>query len=201
MTYGAAASLKELDLTDISTPIDEVRDYLTARFESRKTMSPRLFEETVGSVFRDLGWEAQVTAYSGDGGIDVFLEKDEETVGVQVKRVRRGIEVGQIISLAGALLLKGLTKGIFVTTSSFQRGVPETVRILERKGYKIELVDAQKLFDALSLAQRKRYQSRRDFPEGLLNDLPLIEGSSIDMYRRTRRRLDPETWKWSSIER
>src|SRR5215471_4535240 len=56
---GAAASLRELDLTDISTPIQEVRSYLAVKYEQRFTMHPRLFEETIASVFRDLGYEAE----------------------------------------------------------------------------------------------------------------------------------------------
>jgi hypothetical protein len=201
MMYGAAASLRELDLTDISLPIDEVRDYLTARFEKRMLINPRTLEETVGSIFRDLGWGVKVTAYSGDDGIDAFLEKDGQTIGVQVKRYGSNIEVEQIRSLAGALLLKGLTKGIFVTTSSFQRGAQATVDRLAIKGYAIELMNSDRLFDALRIAQRKRYRSGRDFPRKLLDDLPLISGYSIDPYYRTMRRLDPKAWKWSKIRR
>lgn len=197
--YGAAASLREFDLTDISAPIDEVRDYLMAKFESRSMIHPRLFEETVGSVFADLGWKPQVTSYSADDGIDVFLEKDGEVVGVQVKRYENAIKVEQVRSLAGALLLNGLTRGIFVTTSSFQRGVESAVRRYKSKGYKIELMDAQGLLDALQVAQRNKYQSGRDFPKSLLQDLPVIEGYTFDPYYNTRTRLDPETWKWSEL--
>ncbi len=88
-TYGKAACLRDLDLSDLSTPIADVRAYLTARFERRFTLHPRLFEQTVASVFADHGYAAVVTAYSGDGGIDVILERGKETVGVQVKRYAR----------------------------------------------------------------------------------------------------------------
>lgn len=199
--HGAAASLQELDLTDISLPVDEVRDYLTARFEKRMSINPRLFEETVGSIFRDLGWGVKVTAYSGDDGIDAFLEKDGQTIGVQVKRYRSKIQVEQIRSLAGALVLNGLTKGIFVTTSSFQRGAAATAERLATNGYAIELIDSHKLFDALKIAQRERYSSGRDFPTQLLRNLPVISGSTFDPYRGTRTTLDPKTWKWSAVFR
>ena len=49
--------------------------------------------------FGDLGYRARVTAYSGDDGIDVILDGDDDkAVGVQVKRYKNRIEVDQIRS-------------------------------------------------------------------------------------------------------
>jgi len=59
--------------------------------------SPRV---TVASVFRDCGFHARVTSYSGDGGIEVILERGDETIGVQVKRYKSAIDAEQIRSLA-----------------------------------------------------------------------------------------------------
>jgi restriction system protein len=36
-------------------------------------LHPRVFEEVVGSVFKDHGWQVKVTAYTGDDGVDVVL--------------------------------------------------------------------------------------------------------------------------------
>lgn len=179
--HGAAASLRELDLTDLSSPIDEVRSYLAARYDQRFTMHPRLFEETVASVFAGLGYNPVVTAYSGDDGIDVILERGQEKIGVQVKRYRHAIDVEQIRSLAGALVLGDMTRGIFVTTSSFQRGAPSTARALATRGYQIELLDAQRFYDALKLAQRNFYGSFAEFPvRECLNHLVLLEDRVVD---------------------
>jgi restriction system protein len=129
-------------------------------------MHPQLFEETVASVFRDLGYQAVATAYSGDDGIDVVLQGPEgDTIGVQVKRYKesRRIGVDQIRELAGSLVLQGWTTGIFVTTSDFQSGAHSTVDRLERfRGMRIELVNATRFYDQLQLAQRNRYQSVND---------------------------------------
>ncbi|MDF2116379.1 restriction endonuclease [Roseiarcaceae bacterium H3SJ34-1] len=116
-------------------------------------MHPRLFEETVASVFASVGFTTIVTAYSGDGGIDVVLEKNGEEIGVQVKRYKDRISVEQIRSLCGALVLRGLTQGIFVTTSSFQSGAEGTAAKFAKKGYKIDLMDSQRFYDVLRLAQ------------------------------------------------
>lgn len=157
--YGAVASLKNLDVGNITTPLQEVRDYLTAKYESRFQVHPQLFEQVVASVFKDVGYHTRVTAYSGDDGIDVILDGPTgEEVGVQVKRYSNRIEVEQIRSLAGALVLNGLTKGVFVTTSTFQSGASSTVTRFARRGIDIELVDAPRFLQALKIAQRQRYE-------------------------------------------
>jgi restriction system protein len=104
---GTIGCLKELDLSDISAPLNEVRQYLIAKKESVFDAHPKLLEDIVCSMFKDLGWNARATAYVGDKGIDVILDgPDGSTIGVQVKRYKkeRRIEAEQIRSLAGALL-------------------------------------------------------------------------------------------------
>jgi len=160
---GAAGSLKVLDLADIRIPMEEVKSYLVAKYEARLTMSPRLFEETVASVFHDLGYEAIVTSATNDGGIDVVLTSSDNTkIGVQVKRWKNVVKVEQIRSFAGALLLGKFTKGVFVTTSDFQSGVQHTVGRFKMRGYPIELVNAQRFYDALKIAQKTIYQRPTD---------------------------------------
>jgi hypothetical protein len=175
--YGAIASLRDLDLTDISTPIDEVERFLTAKYQARYDVHPRLLEETVASVFRGLGYHTKVTAYSGDGGIDIILEgQDSKEIGVQVKRYRNSISVEQVRSLAGALLLGGYTKGIFVTTSNFQSGANRTAARAALRGIEIQLIDAEKFFDALKIVQRKNYETSYDlFAQGSYVPLVLLE--------------------------
>jgi restriction system protein len=181
MLDGAAASLRELDLSDVSAPIKEVRSYLSANYEKRGELHPKLFEETVADVFRDHGYRAEVTAYSGDGGIDVILSRNNEKVGVQVKRHKKAIKVEQIRSLAGALMLKDLTRGVFVTTSGFQSGGDQAVKDAKIRGYQIDLYDAEKFYDALQIAQRNMYGSFEEFPvKDVLNRLQRIEHDSRD---------------------
>jgi len=158
-TSGAAAELRKLSVPDISAPLETVRSYLTAKYDSRHQIHPRIFEEVVGSVFRDLGYQSRVTNYSGDDGIDVILDgPSDQLVGIQVKRYKNSIGVEQIRSLAGAMVLGGMTKGIFVTTSSFQSGVSDTADRLRVRGLAVELMDATRFYDALKLAQRTRYR-------------------------------------------
>ena len=180
--YAAIGALKVLDLTDVQAPLDEVRSYLAAKYESRFQLNPRLFEETVASVFRDIGYAARVTAYSGDDGIDVILDGPTgDTIGVQVKRYREKITVAQIRELTGALVINGLTRGIFVTTSDFQSGAQRTAALSLQHGVAIELVNAKRFFDALCFAQRCRYSSSDDEEAPFVNNPPrLIHWRSSD---------------------
>ncbi|HEY0152503.1 MAG TPA: restriction endonuclease [Longimicrobium sp.] len=158
---GTIGSLMELDLADISVPLSEVRQYLLAKQEELYSVHPRVFEEVVCSIFKDVGWDARVTAYAGDDGIDVVLDgPDGATVGVQVKRygAQRKIEAEQIRSFAGALLLDGRTRGVFVTTSDFRKGARRAAAKYATKGYPIELVNASGFLEALGIAQITKFE-------------------------------------------
>ena len=160
---GACGSLKNLDLTDLGTPIEEVKEFLCTRYKGRFSIDPKLFEETVSSVFKGLGYHARVTGATGDGGIDIVLDGDKgDTVGVQVKRWRSSISVEQIRSFAGAMVLGGYTKGIYVTTSRYQAGVLKTVERFKGRGLLMQLIDSKSFYDALKISQRKTYITRHD---------------------------------------
>lgn len=155
--YGAAASLKKLNLDDMSIPIDDITKFLLAKYNNRFLVNPQLFEETVASAFRGMGYYARTTAYQRDGGIDVILDgKDNKTIGIQVKRYKNSIRVSQIREFAGALIENDMTSGIFVTTSRFQKGVCESVANFNARGIAIELFDSNKFYDALQINQIRR---------------------------------------------
>ena len=61
-------------------------------------------------------------------------------------------------------MLNGLTNGVFITTSRFQRGASSHVSKYTVNGYQIDLVDADRFFDLMKLAQRPMYQSIDEFP-------------------------------------
>jgi len=149
--YGLAGILKKLDLSDVATPINEISKYLLAKYESRFSLHPKLFEEVTGEVFKNIGYDVLVTGYSNDGGIDVILEKEKKQVGIQVKRYKNEIKVNQIRELIGALFLAGIPQGIFVTTSDFQSGAHKLIEKSLQKGISIELINAQRFYEILSL--------------------------------------------------
>jgi restriction system protein len=151
-----AARLKEFSITNLELPLDEVQAYLLARWEKRFSISPRVFQDTVQSVFANLGYVTRATGFHNDGGIDVVLEcGDGSSIGVQVKRYRNRIKVGVVRELLGALMLQGHARGIVVTTSDFQKGCYDTARVAAHVcRRRIELMNGNSFLEALRLARR-----------------------------------------------
>jgi hypothetical protein len=162
--YGGFAQLRTLDLSDIATPVDEVRRFLLAKYESRFHVNPELFEHTVAAVLRDSGYQPRVTSYRADNGIDIYLDGPGDTlIGVQVKRWRGSIKIEQIHALAGALMINNCTEGVFVTTSSFQRGAQSTAQeFRDVLGLPMRLIDAPRLYDALRITSREEMPNADD---------------------------------------
>jgi restriction system protein len=160
----AAGTLRKLDLTDITIPIEDLKRYLVARYADRFDLHPKTYEDIVGGLFRDHGYEVRVTSYSGDSGIDVFVldGQSNDLIGVQVKRYKNKIEADQIREFAGSLLLNGATRGIFVTTSSYRKGAENSAQAFSRKGVPIELWDSEVFYDRLRLTTRSLYISPDD---------------------------------------
>lgn len=176
--FTTASTIKKFDVSNINAPIDEIRKYLMAKYETRFLVNPRKFEQVVGSVFADLGYCIEVTGFSSDGGIDVVLNKgDSSTIGVQVKRYKHSIKVGQIRELLGALVLGGHTRGIFVTTSSYQSGSKLVPKLASNLGKPIELIDAEGFLKLLRTAQVADFDHYPKFPKFDASNYPQLRFS------------------------
>jgi hypothetical protein len=149
LRFGAVSCLKRFDELDV--PTDLVWRAVLADFDRRHSIHPRKFEELVAAVMRESGYQVLITSYSGDDGIDIFLYKGSEVIGVQVKRYRHAIEVSQIREFVGSLELADTRKGVFVTTSRFSSGARRHLQAYADRGWSIDLLDATGLRDALNL--------------------------------------------------
>lgn len=162
--FGVRGTLKRLDLIDVNQPIQDIENYLKVKYEDRYNVHPKIFEDVVGSVFRNIGYISNVTAYSQDGGIDVILYNcNGDKIGVQVKRYKNSIRVSQIREFLGALIENGMTRGIFVTTSRFQKGVSKSVEKFSKQKYKIELIDGDKFLDLLKISHIEQCETYEEF--------------------------------------
>ena len=88
------------------------------------------------------------TSYTNDEGIDGIINQDVlglDSIGIQAKRFAENQKVGRPLlqSFAGALVGKGLNKGIFITTSSFNESAIEFVE--NQANLTIILIDGKKL--------------------------------------------------------
>lgn len=138
---------------------DATRDSLREMLHS---MDPFAFEHLVKRLLEEMGYQnVNVTAPSGDGGVDVFgdIEVGITSIreAVQVKRHRRPVQVGEVNALRGSLYRFNAVRGSIVTTSRFASGAARAAA--EPGAAPITLVDGDKLIDLLieyGIGVRKR---------------------------------------------
>ncbi|KKU45230.1 MAG: hypothetical protein UX62_C0039G0009 [Microgenomates group bacterium GW2011_GWA2_46_7] len=120
--YGLSEHEPRGIFADIRNKNHEVQKQL---LEALHAMQPSKFEELVGEVLRNLGFEkVKITGKTGDGGIDVTGELIvagiiRNNVSVQVKRWRNNVQRESISALRGSLTPH--QTGLFITTSNFSK--------------------------------------------------------------------------------
>ena|SRR6266404_5623210 len=104
-----------------------------------------------------------------------FWEAVARQSGFKVKRYKNSIQVDQIRELAGALVLGGMTRGVFVTTSDFQSGAASTADRLAARGLPIQLINASEFLQVLGVAQRAMFEFRDEVgPEQWAHALKVV---------------------------
>ena len=68
------------------------------------------------------------------------------------------MQAEQICEFAGALVLHGMTRGIFATTGDLTKGARKTSNAFEHAGLRIELWNPTRLYDPLRVPRYERYQ-------------------------------------------
>jgi restriction system protein len=117
--------------------------------------TPREFEKLVVELLQKLGYGGQVknsgivTQASNDKGIDGIIKEDILGFGriyIQAKRYSRENLIGreEIQKFVGALAVENSDKGVFITTSDFNKGAYEYVNSLSTNT-KIVLINGEKL--------------------------------------------------------
>lgn len=107
---------------------DEMLAYFRRHPEKMYDMASRKFEELIAAVFRNQGFQVELTPKTRDGGFDVLAVSKDQFTGkssflVECKRHRADnkIGVGIVRSLLGVVDDQRATKGIVATTSYFTR--------------------------------------------------------------------------------
>lgn len=113
---------------------------------------PSRFEEIVVDLLLSLGYggsrreAGRVVGRTGDGGIDGVINEDKlglDAVYIQAKRWANPVGVKEIRDFKGALDGHAATKGVFITTSSFNSGAIDEAK--RSRNYRIVLIDGFKL--------------------------------------------------------
>jgi HJR/Mrr/RecB family endonuclease len=113
-------------------------------------LSGQEFEHVIKALLTEMGFQAELTATTGDGGIDLIAKLDKPFIGgrylFQCKRYSDGNMVGasEVRDFYGAVMVDRAIKGIFITTSDFTNQAKEFAK---QSG--LELVNMPKLIQLL----------------------------------------------------
>lgn len=135
------------------TAHEQINNALAAELlEKLRESDPTFFESVIVDLLVAMGYgsgatSGRVVGKSGDDGVDGVINLDPlgvDQVYIQAKRYKADspISSGAIRDFYGALGLKDVTKGIFVTTSSFSPSARSTA---EKLGARIVLIDGPQL--------------------------------------------------------
>ncbi len=91
-------------------------------------MMARQFEYEVARLLSLMDYKVNVTKATGDGGVDVFAQKDKENVIVQCKNWTRPVGRDKVDELAGTAKRHNATRAILATTSSFSPDAERAAR-------------------------------------------------------------------------
>lgn len=157
----AGEEAEAMPATPVSTTPDEairtahagINEALAAELLDRlREADPAFFENVIVDLLLKMGYgsdtaSGKVLGGSGDDGVDGVINLDPlgvDQVYVQAKRYQATSPIGSgaIRDFYGALGLKDVSKGIFVTTSSFS---PSARATAEKLGARIVLIDGPQL--------------------------------------------------------
>ncbi len=122
--------------------------------DSVKGVTPSGFEQLVVELLSRMGYgDGRVVGQSGDQGIDGILNRDTlglEKVYVQAKRHTSG-QVGEpeIRNFSGSLVTQGATRGVFITTSTFNPKAKQTAESISLGTQFIRLIDGSELAELM----------------------------------------------------
>lgn len=156
-------------------------------------MNPKQFEELVCEYFRNKGYEASITSYSNDYGVDVFAIKGKEKIAVQAKMYGSGRKINRqmIMELHGSKDYFDCTKALIATDGSFLTDALEVAKKL-----KIEIL----YIDSSQTIPTKKLQTTGKTFEGIWEKyiMPLQGNTLIRKNGETNEILIAN---WSGIER
>ena len=129
---------------EVSEINEELVRYLARHPDKMHELNSRTFEQLVAELFKDMGYDVELTPKSKDGGFDIraFRRNNVGTLLTLIECKRyaatRPVEVGIVRGLYGVSVNEGATNGIIATTSYFTKGAKS---FQADNKYKLHLAD------------------------------------------------------------
>jgi restriction system protein len=129
---------------DVEEINEELIRYLALHPEKMRDLPSRKFEELVAELFKDKGYDVELTPKTKDGGFDIRAFNRSDTgrllTLVECKRYseQNKVEVAIVRALHGVVQSEKASCGIIATTSTFTRGAKA---FREKHEYQMHLAD------------------------------------------------------------
>lgn len=148
---------------DFSAINDELISYLAQHPEYLHRLNWRRFEELLGRIFENQGYDVELGPGRGDGGVDLRLIS-KDSIGtlvtlVQAKKYGRQkkIDLEAVAALNGLLDSNRAHRGVLVTTSEF---LPSARRFAEKQSFRLRLANEGDVIQWLREVSRKNRAKR-----------------------------------------
>lgn len=113
-------------------------------------MTGTQFEEYLGLLFQQLGYDSKVTQASGDFGADVILKKNGHTIVVQAKRYKTNVPIDAVQQVYAAAAHYKATGGAWVVSNSDY--TPAAYKLAQST--RVRLINREQLIDLILRAKQ-----------------------------------------------
>lgn len=110
--------------------VDDLNQEMQKKKDYWYNLSAFDFEKKVAGLFEQMGYNANVTRATGDGGVDIVLEKDTVKIAVQCKAHKDLVGPNIIRELAGVVVRDSYSMGIVVGLAGFTTGAKDEAKKL-----------------------------------------------------------------------
>jgi len=108
---------------------------------SAKDNNGQVFEHALARWYLNRGYKVSKTPDPNDFGVDLVLEKGNETIAVQCKDYAQSVGREDLQQFLGAMQTYGINKGIYACIGGFNKGATEFAKGLPQ----LELIDLDRL--------------------------------------------------------
>lgn len=109
-------------------------------------MTPKQYEEYIGALFAQKGYNVTVSSLSNDWGLDIVALKDNEKIGIQAKMYgdsSRSVNRRVIMELYGASAYQDCTQTVLATNGDI---LPDAIKVANKLGIEILRTSSDKCY-------------------------------------------------------